>query len=380
MSRGKVGYPFKPLPEELPLIWQDLDLYPRLIIQELWRMSDGGLLKTRIKYLVRDMRIAKKGDRGNAQTAVATLTKERLLKESSDGVRIAFELRWDCVGTTEVGTSAIPTQAKSSKSLNSDLTDQRDQIKEERREQTPPDSRDLSRDETQKPVVVLSGRGAELLAGLSEGCIEPSKPLLDPKLEARTRELEGFVCDLWKSRVKPFIGKAVPDRRAARSLAEQCLDPELQAERMLDERGLVAGVINGMLKRDDQWLRGKGFPLAYATKNVATLLGELPTAPKPPKATSRDDKPAEVFAEYYAEWKEPEWQHADAAPPPADLLAAVRAAKPPEPLPAPKRKVSAPPDSEHTASMGSLIAAQLKRGLLKAQSPDLEPLVAGAAE
>lgn len=164
MSR-KVGYPFKPLPDELPLIWQDLDLYPRLILQELWRMSTNGFLRTRLRYLVRDMRIAKKADRGNAQTAVATLTKEGLLKEDADGVRIALECRWGCVGTTEVGTSAIPTQAKASKSFDADLTDQ---IKlEEKRERSRAHARETPEVEGRNPEPV-------------EGFVPARRPLPEP--------------------------------------------------------------------------------------------------------------------------------------------------------------------------------------------------------
>lgn len=249
MSRQKVPYAFKPLPDELPLIWQDLDLYPRLIIQELWRMSDNGLLKTRLKWLVRDMRIAKKGDRGNAQNAVTTLIQERLLREGSDGVRIAFEVRWDCVGTTEVGSSAIPTPAKVPESLPSILTDQIEEIKEE--------SRSRARERVRPPE-------------FKENYREPDP---EPTLEEQ-------ITRLWRKAVHDRTGRYPGQTRQVVTGASQVASWLRENVRPGEtELGAFQAALKLYMNEDKQALQAQSWPLAWMVERLPGYLASSPASP-----------------------------------------------------------------------------------------------------
>jgi len=334
--RNKVGYPFKPAHAVMPLAWRDLDLYPRLIMGELWRQSDGGVLNIRRAHIVRDLDAPKKGDRVNAQRAIDKLFAEGFLIDLGSEVRISTEIRSDCDRNTEVGTSAFPTQAKPSETLDVDPTDQIKLEREERETRvraTPPEGDQPERAET-KPEEPVSFRPP-----LPEP--PPDLPKPGPTPEAQLRQLTERICDYMRDKGKQVAGfTPKPDRNSARRLAEWCLLASSQEDWRSDAITLAKRVCDGLLGSERAAQRA--YPLVWAAANPPEFLGAAPSAPKPQASAPRQ------------QWEPPAWQREAERIQQAEINGAIRECL----------------DEPDPAVMSRLISSNLRKRM--AQAPELE--------
>src|SRR5262245_32954416 len=283
MSRSKVGYKFKPAHAELPVAWRKLKLFRRLMMSELWRMSDSGELKTDFDLLVRDLDIGDKGDRVAAVKAVQWLREEGFITVAPGLVRLHEEpmkVRCECVVIAEVPSIAITTQAKSPESFKVDLTDQRELDQEERARahEAPP---------VTKPQELIEFRRP--LPPEPEYLPEPT-----PNLEAQKRALAERIFTYLKAQGKKASGATPkPDMRQAMELAAWCLSREAQEDWRLDSTELAKRVCDGLVASERA--QKAGYPLAWAAKNPLEFLG---TAPGAPRAQGGSVRP---------QWEPPSW-------------------------------------------------------------------------
>lgn len=193
MSRGKVGYAFKPGHAKMPTKWRPLSFHKRAIMRELWLMSENGFLDTELRYLVRDLDPPSKADRSNLTMGVDQLIKAGFITADEKGVwlhtepvGLAMDLPSVSIGLAvdlpEVPTSVNPTKAKSRKLLNSDLTDQ---IEEKRSDQTETRAREAP---APKPIPVAAA-GASSLGSL----LPALRVVPEPTERERSPEITGFL-------------------------------------------------------------------------------------------------------------------------------------------------------------------------------------------